>query len=290
VDSIRTLLFAPGDNPHRMARAVATEADAVVIDLEDAVALESKPVARHYVRDFLAASDSERIYARVNAVGGDDYHSDLDALSPVIGSVSGLVIPKVESATQLIELDADLRSLESEHSPQTPLPVIAILETAAGILAAQSIAHVPRVQRLIFGTLDLAAELRVTPTLTGSEYLHARSHLVLASRAAGLAGPIDGPHTRVDDPSGLGASAQHARTLGFTGKVIIHPAQIAPVHAAFAPSEAELIHARAVVDAYRQSHLNGLGAARLPDGTFIDRPVVVRAAALLGLEPKRVHL
>ncbi|KXX54134.1 HpcH/HpaI aldolase/citrate lyase family protein [Rhodococcus sp. LB1] len=290
MNSLRTLLFAPGDNLHRMARAVATEADAVVLDLEDAVAPESKPVARHHVREFLAESTREGVYVRVNAVGSDDYRSDLDALGAVIGSAAGLLIPKVESAAQLLELDADLRSLESEHSTQIPLPVLAILESAAGILAAQSIAHAPRVQCLVFGTLDLAAELGVTPTVTGEEYLHARSHLVLVSRAAGLAGPLDGPHTRVDDPVELEASAQHARSLGFGGKVIIHPAQIAPVHAAFAPSEAELIHAQAVVDAYRQAQVSGIGAVRLPDGTFIDRPVVVRAAALLGLEPEKVHV
>lgn len=289
MNSLRTLLFAPGDNPHRMARAVATEADAIVLDLEDAVTRESKTAARRHVRELLSESRCERVYVRVNAVGSDDYRSDLEALGPVISSAAGLVVPKVESATQLDELDADLRALESS-SPHPALRVIAILESAAGILAAQSIAHGPRVQRLVFGTLDLAAELGVTPTITGEEYLHARSHLVLVSRAAGLAGPLDGPHTRVDDPGEVEASARHARSLGFGGKVIIHPAQIAPVHAAFAPSEADLIHARAVVDAYRQAQVDGRGAVRLPDGTFIDRPVVVRAAELLGLEPEEVKV
>lgn len=284
----RTLLFAPGDNPHRMIKAASSAADAVVFDLEDAVVTASKPTARTAVLQALSQIPEGRAFVRLNTVGSSDYFEDLRALAPALGRATGLIVPKVESVEQLVRLDTDLRSLGG-FVEATPLPVLAVLESAAGILAAAAIAGGPRVRGLIFGTLDLAAELGVSPTVAGTEFLHARSQVVLASRGAGLAGPLDGPHPRVDEPQELAQSARTARALGFRGKVVLHPAQIDPVHQAFTSTESELAHARAVIDAFRQAQGDGLGVVRLPDGTFIDRPVVVRAAALLGLNPEEVH-
>lgn len=288
--SLRTLLFAPGDHPRRMAKAAAGNADGVVLDLEDAVAPAAKESARASVLELVQNLSYRKVFVRINAIGTDDYRQDLHALAPALGALAGLVIPKAETVDELTRLDTDLNDVAPSIDDVTDLPVLAVLESAAGILAAPAIAAAPRVHRLIFGTLDLAAETGVQPTVEGTEYLHARSHLVLASAAAGLDGPIDGPHPRIDELHALSASAHHARDLGFRGKVVLHPDQIAPVNDAFSPSEPELAHAQAVVDTYRQAQTRGLGAVRLPDGTFIDRPVVVRAAALLGLKPEEVLL
>lgn len=288
---LRTLLFTPGDNARRMAGAIASNADAVVLDLEDAVTPSSKDAARNQVRQILALPNDGRTYVRINAVGSSEYNADLAALGSTICNAAAIVVPKVESVDELRTLDDALRRLESNGTAQSPPPdIIAVLESSAGILAAQSIAQCPGVSRLIFGTLDLAAELGVSPSTHGREFLHARSHLVLASRAAGLPGPLDGPHTRVDDNEGLSESARSARDLGFSGKVVIHPAQIDAVHQAYAPSEAQVAHAHRIIDAYRNAQANNIGAVKLDDGTFIDRPVVVSAAVLLGLTLEEVQL
>ncbi|MBC2586896.1 CoA ester lyase [Rhodococcus aetherivorans] len=273
-----------------MAKAAASNADGVVLDLEDAVVPAAKESARASILEAVQNLSHRKVFVRINAIGTDDYRRDLHALAPALGTLAGLVIPKAETADELTRLDADLNNVAPSTDDVTELPVLAVLESAAGVLAAPAVAAAPRVHRLIFGTLDLAAETGVRPTLGGTEYLHARSHLVLASAAAGLDGPIDGPHPRIDELQELTDSARHARDLGFRGKVVLHPDQIVPVNAAFSPTEPELAHAREVVDTYRQAQTRGLGAVRLPDGTFIDRPVVVRAAALLGLEPEEVLL
>lgn len=287
----RTLLFAPGDNSRRMSRAAETEADAVVFDLEDAVAQESKASARPLVADLLGRVPAGRAFVRVNAVGSADYVEDLVALEPVIERVAGVIAPKVESVDELTRLDEDLdRAEERSGRPAGSTVVLIVLESAAGILAAPSLAGHSRVGGILFGTLDLSAELGIAPTVGGTELLHARSAVVLAARAAGLWVIIDGPHGRIDDPVGIQDASGNVKNLGFTGKAVIHPAQIAPVHEAFAPSAEETAHAEAVIDAFRQAHHQGLGSVRLADGTFIDRPVVVRAASVLGLSEEEVSL
>jgi citrate lyase subunit beta/citryl-CoA lyase len=270
----RTLLFVPGDRPDRIARAIASDADAVAVDLEDAVAPPAKAAAREAALAAVRAAPPRKgLFLRVNALDGPEFAEDLATLTALSPHLTGVLLPKVESADQIHRLHELLAD---------GMAVLPIVETARGVLAATAIAAAgPRVATLLFGTLDLAADLGVSPTVEGRELLHARSQVVLATAAAGLPGPLDGPHAALDDTDGLVRASRLARELGFTGKVVLHPRQLAPVRDAFAPSEDELARAREILDAHRDT---GSGAFRLADGTFVDAPVVRRAAALLGAE------
>jgi citrate lyase subunit beta/citryl-CoA lyase len=278
----RTLLFVPGDRPQRIATALASDADAVAVDLEDAVAEEAKDAARQGAIAALRAAPSRAgVFLRVNAIDGPWFAADLAAVTAVLPRLTGVLLPKTEDAGQVRRLADLLADAEAEAGvPTGRTAVLPIVESARGVLAAPVIAAAgPRVPTLLFGTLDLAADLGVTPTVDGRELLHARSQFVLATAAAGLPGPLDGPHADLDDVDGLERSSSAARALGFTGRVVLHPRQLAPVRAAFSPTDTELARAREIIAAGETA---GSGAFRLPDGTFVDRPVLLRAAALLG--------
>jgi citrate lyase subunit beta/citryl-CoA lyase len=278
----RTLLFVPGDRPRRIATALASDADAVAVDLEDAVAEDAKDAARQSaVGAVQAAPPRAGLFLRVNALDGPWFEADIAAVAEVLPRLTGVLLPKTEDAGQIRRLAHLLTEAEAEVGvPIGRTAVLPIVESARGVLAAPAIADAdPRVTTLLFGTLDLAADLGVTPTVEGRELLHARSQVVLATAAAGLPGPLDGPHADLDDLDGLERSSAAARALGFTGRVVLHPRQLGPVRAAFSPTDAELARAREILAARETA---GSGAFRLPDGTFVDRPVLLRAAALLG--------
>ncbi|GGO41704.1 malyl-CoA lyase [Streptomyces daqingensis] len=284
----RAMLFVPGDRPDRIVKALGTAADSVAVDFEDAVADAHKATARARtaeVLDGLPERPGPAVYVRVNALGHPESQADLDAVARLSGRgrVDGVILPKAESAAQIEEVDRALSAAGGAAEAEGGLPLVPIVETARGVLAAAALASAaPRVQALMFGTLDLAHELGVEPSVEGHELLHARSQVVLASRAAGLAGPLDGPYQALDDEEGLVRSSAAARRLGFTGRVVLHPRQVGPVRDAFAPAPHELDRAREVLAAYEAAQERGAGALRLADGTFVDRPVVARAVALLG--------
>jgi citrate lyase subunit beta/citryl-CoA lyase len=280
----RTVLFVPGDRPDRIAKACATQADAVAVDLEDAVAAQAKDQARTTVTAALAeVAPRPGLLLRVNPIDGPWFEADVAAAATVLDRLAGVLLPKVEDPDQVHRLDALLTDAETAAgAPLGRTALLPIVETARGVLAAPAIATAGRrVATLLFGTLDLAADLGVAPTVEGRELLHARSQVVLATAAAGLPGPIDGPHAALDDVDGLTRSSAAARALGFTGRVVLHPRQLEPVRTAFAPTDAELDRAREILAAHDAA--GGAGAFRLPDGTFVDRPVLARAAALLGV-------
>ena len=270
----RTLLFVPGDRPDRIGKAIASDADAVAVDLEDAVAPQAKAAARDAALTAVRAAPPRKgLFLRVNPIDGPEFDDDLATLTALLPHLAGVLLPKAESADQVRRLD---------ELAGGAVAVVPIVESARGVLDAPAIAAAsPRVATVVFGTLDLAADLGVTPTVEGAELRNARAHVVLATAAAGLPGPLDGPHAALDDTDGLVRASVLARELGFTGKVVLHPRQLAPVQEAFAPTEEELARAREVVAASRES---GGGAVRLADGTFVDVPVVRRAAALLGMD------
>ncbi len=155
-------------------------------------------------------------------------------------------------------------------------------ETARGVLAAREIAESsPRLRTFIFGPADLGRELGVEPTAEGTEQLHARSALVLAARAAGKEGPVDGPYLKLDDDEGCAISSDWARRLGFQGKVVLHPRQLPIAAAAFAPSARDLAWAREVDRAFSEAEASGVSSIKLADGTFVDAPVAERARDIL---------
>jgi citrate lyase subunit beta/citryl-CoA lyase len=257
----RTYLFVPGDRPERFAKALASGADAVVIDLEDAVASAAKAGARLTVRDFLAGADAaaaKRIVVRINDEATAWYADDVAMLRDT--AAGQVMLPKTESTRTVAQLCARCPGIA----------VLALLESARGVLAAEAIAAAPGVQRLVFGTLDYALDLDLSGDPLGLDY--AASRLALASRAAGIAPPVAGVTAALDDEALLLADLARARAHGFAAKLCIHPRQVAAIHTALAPSAEELVWARRVLEVAGQ----GAGAVQL-DGRMIDKPVIERA-------------
>ncbi|MFD9740697.1 HpcH/HpaI aldolase/citrate lyase family protein [Umezawaea sp. NPDC059074] len=250
----RTLLFVPGDRPDRFAKAAAAGAGAVVLDLEDAVAPDRKDTAREHVVAWLDAGNDAVV--RINAVGTPWHEADVTALA---GRPRAIMLPKAESPD-------DAEALGTA--------VIVLVETTAGVLDARRICEAPGVVRAAFGHIDLSAELGVDPS-SRQALLAVRTALVLASAAAGCAPPLDGVTTALDDPDLLADDTRHAVDLGFTGKLCVHPRQIAVVHAALAPTPDQVAWAREVVAAA------GDGSAVAHRGRMVDRPVLLRARRLL---------
>ncbi|SAL30039.1 aldolase [Caballeronia sordidicola] len=258
---IRSYLFVPATHPARFAKAAASGADAVIIDLEDAVSPDAKDDARNAACAFFDAGGHALL--RVNAADTAWFAQDM-ALCASAG-VTGIVLPKAEGAR---ELDAVRNALHEAK------PVLPIIETAAGIANAGSIAADPQTVRLLFGTVDFCLDLNVQGD--GEELLFYRSLLVLASRLGGIDMPVDGPALSIHEPEALQRACEHARRIGFGGKLCIHPAQVADVNRCFSPSDAELEWAARVVDRAG----SGAGAFSL-DGKMVDAPVIERAARIL---------
>jgi citrate lyase subunit beta/citryl-CoA lyase len=274
-------LFVPGDRPDRVRKARERGAQVVVIDLEDAVPPDQKATARELTVEALndAAPDVCHL-VRVNPVTEPALlTADLEALAPVLGRIDGIVVPKVQSAAEVVRID---EFLGQEQGGVRTTPLIATIENAVGVREVWAIAAAStNLYTLLFGVLDLAADLGIVATPDGVELLHARSAVVLACAAAGLAKPIDGPHLTIGDRDGLEISTRHARRLGFGGKIVIHPDQLATVISGFAPTPSEVDWAARVVAAFDQAVSAGVGVVRLEDGTFVDAPVAAQARTLL---------
>jgi citrate lyase subunit beta/citryl-CoA lyase len=257
----RSYLYVPGNRPDRFDKACAAGADAVILDLEDAVPAAEKVAARSAIAAWL--SPARAVLIRVNAVDTEWFDADLAACDAP--GVIGVVLPKAEKNSDAMVSLCRQRSIA----------LLPIIETAAGMAQATAVAASPCVQRLMFGTIDFQLELGIDGD--GDELVAFRSQLVLASRLAGIQAPVDGPCTSWDDADLVATDARRARKLGFGGKLCIHPKQVASVNAAFSPSELEVAWARKVVDAAKGSG----GAAVAVDGKMIDRPVILRAERTL---------
>lgn len=270
---LRSLLFAPGSDERKLRRALQTGADAVIADLEDAVAPARKDQARALVaRVFGDEGSAAATMVRVNGTDSPHFERDLELVQKL--PLQAIVLPKAtpESVDAL--------------GPDGP-PVIAIVETAQGLRLAYETASHPRVEALVLGAVDLGLELGLESRPDGQEVLFARSKLVMDSAAAGIRGPFDIVHVDVRDEEGLEAESRLARSLGFRGKVCIHPAQVDIVNAVFAPGEDELARARRIVESYTQGIAEGRGAVAL-DGEMIDLPVFERARLLIADNKRRV--
>jgi citrate lyase subunit beta/citryl-CoA lyase len=267
-DGVRSYLFVPATDPHRVDKALSGDAHAVVVDLEDAVPPDAKDDARRLAADRLREPrrGGGRQLVRVNGLETAHARSDFGALSGL--AIDAIMVPKAEPQ--------QLRAL----APSGP-PIVALIETARGLRRAfETATRSPRVVALMLGNVDLAAELGATPGPDGRELLHARSTLVVDSAAAGLGGPIDGPCLAIGDDDVLRAETEAAKALGFAAKACIHPGQLAVVHEVFEPTDAELDWARRVVAAADAARADGRGAVAV-DGQMVDAPVVARARRLL---------
>lgn len=250
-------LFVPAHRPERFGKAAASGADGVILDLEDAVPAEAKDTARAALAaDFTALP----VVVRINGAGTPWHGADLAAVADV--KPAAVMLPKAESPAILDQVAAAL-------GPD--IAVIALVETAAGLAGARAIAEHGAVRRLAFGSIDYCADLGCAHVREA--LLSARAELVLASRLAGLAAPLDGVTTAIDDADLITDDARHARALGFGGKLAIHPLQIASIRRSFQPDAAEIAWAEKVL-------ASGEGAAAV-DGAMVDEPVRIRARAIL---------
>lgn len=266
----RSYLFVPGDRPERFAKALASGADAVVVDLEDAVAPTAKAAARDHVARLLDDdADRARIVVRINDEAADGFEADLDLLRR--GRACAVMLPKAERPATIARL--------RDACPD--IAVLALLESARGVLAAEAVAGAPGVQRLVFGTIDYALDMGLHGDLADSVGLDvAAARIAMASRAWGLAPPVAGVTAAVNDDERLHADLLRARAHGFAAKLCIHPRQVPLVHAALAPGADEVAWARRVLAAAEGAH-----GAVLLDGRMIDRPVIEFARRVLERAP-----
>jgi citrate lyase subunit beta/citryl-CoA lyase len=271
----RSVLFSPGDQPELLRKAPGTGADVVVFDLEDAVAPSRKPDARTAVHDVLADPGFDpdcEVWVRVNPVGGiaDD---DVEAIfsDAAAATVDGVMLPKANDADDVRALDDILY----EHD--CPLPVMALVETAAGVLHAETIAAAEATDAVLFGAEDLAADVGATRTSDGTEVLYARERVVLAASASGI-DAIDTVYTDIEDTDGLHEATRFAAELGYDGKMAIHPSQVDPINDAFTPSEERVQWARRILEATTEA---GEGGVVRVDGEMVDAPLVNQAERVL---------
>jgi (S)-citramalyl-CoA lyase len=263
---LRSALFVPASRPERFSKALAAGADAVIIDLEDAVEAGLKHQARDHVRNFVQAHPKARFLLRVNGATTDWFNDDL-ALCGQCDAISGILLPKAESASQIALAAA------------TGKPVLPIVESARGVLALAEMAAATGVERLSFGSLDLMLEAGTTPDTEGARLLldHIRCQILLHSTAGGLAAPLDGVYPDFSNEEGLAGVARQVRDMGYGGMLCIHPRQIPVIHGVFAPTAEEADWARRVVEL---ADSTGSSAFQV-DGKMVDAPVIERARRLL---------
>ncbi|MFB7108859.1 HpcH/HpaI aldolase/citrate lyase family protein [Streptomyces sp. NPDC056291] len=272
-----TWLYAPGDRPHVVAKALASGADVVVVDLEDAVAPDRKEYARAATAELLTEPPPVPVHVRINAVDGPLAAADLAAVAPRPG-LAGLRLPKVTCAGQVARVAARTETVQGPPPADgSGPPLYALLETALAIERAYAIASAhPSLRGVSIGEADLRADLGVRQD-SGLDWCRAR--VVVAARAAGLAPPPQSVHPDIRDLEGLAASCAHGRALGFLGRAAIHPRQLPIIERAYLPTDRELEEAETVIKAATADR----GAQALPDGRFIDAAVVAAARRTLAL-------
>lgn len=259
---LRSYLFVPGNRTDRIEKARSSGADALIVDLEDAVSPEAKIAARNAVAD--ALSPTQPVYLRINGPDTEWFKEDLRLCSQL--GVKGVVLPKSETIDHVKEV-AGCLSLDGV--------VLPLIETAAGFANINTIAASEHVDRLVFGTIDFQLDLGIDGE--EDELLYFRSKLVLVSKIAGIQPPVDGVTVALDDPAQLRKETTRSRRIGFGGKLCIHPKQVQVVNECFAPSKEEMLWAQRVMEAASAAG----GAAVAVDGKMVDKPVMLKAQAIL---------
>ena len=264
----RSWLYVPGHRPERVAKALASDADAVVVDLEDAVPPDAKDAAREAVRQIADGRAARGLWVRVNDPAGPWGEADLEAVQGL--PLDGVRLPRCQDP-QLVR----------DVAERLAMPLQLLIETAAGLSRAVELAAAhPRVAGIGLGEADLGADLRVAGE-AGLDW--ARGFVVVAARAAGLPSPVQSVFTDVADLDGLRASCRRGRELGFLGRSVVHPRQIPVVHEEFTPTQDEVAAAHAVVRTAEQARARGEVAVLDAAGRFVDPAVVERARVVLDL-------
>ena len=281
----RSFLFCPGNHPKKVAKVFDSGADAVILDLEDAVAVQDKIATRTSVVEALKRERRCSGYVRINSF--DSEYAAGDILAVVGPWLDGVVLPKLESVAQLEAVDRLMTHAEREAglSPGS-LDLMPIVETAQGIRAVQNLEGLPaRVRRMSFGAGDYTLDLNLGWHADEATLADARAQLVRASRVAELEPPVDTVVIQINDAERFAASARRGLDMGFQGKLCIHPAQIAVCNDVFTPSDDEVNHARRVVAAFAQAEASGNTSIQL-DGYFIDYAIVYKSQRILDLMEK----
>jgi citrate lyase subunit beta / citryl-CoA lyase len=273
IDETTTLLFVPADRPDRFEKACRSGADAIIIDLEDALAASQKDAARATLRRELPTLDSQKVLVgvRVNSAATTYLPQDAALLAELADHVDFVVLPEVQGTEDLQFFEKHL------NGGKDNLPVLALIESSRGLINALEIAEYPAVRRLALGAADLSHEWQIEPTGAGEEFDHARQHLVIASRAAGLNGPIDTPHMNVQDRDGLAARMEPVVQLGMKGKLCIHPSQVDTIQKGFLVTDEEYYRLKELINIFEEAEGKGNASIKLEDGSFIDYPVYRRA-------------
>lgn len=264
----KTYLFVPGNRPDRFEKAIRSGADAVIIDLEDSVAIEDKDKAREFVKEALHELDvqAKKVFIRVNERKSNFWKEDISMVTryPSIG----IMMPKVETQEDIRELNKELSSSQG---------IIPLIESASGVIHAFSIAKSAKnIERLAFGAVDYGLDLGIALTKEGTELIYPRSQIAIASRAAGIVSPIDTVFTDIKDKEGLLAETKRAKELGFTAKLCIHPLQVEAINTLLLPTETEVRWATEVIEAFEEVEKAGIASINLR-GKMIDYPVYKQA-------------
>lgn len=268
-----SILFVPASRPDRIQKALDSGADAVIVDLEDAVAENLKASARASLDSFLAENPKARILIRVNGPNDENFGADLE-MCRRHPNIAGIMVPKAETV-------GDLEKAAACGKPLWPL-----VETSKGVLEIPRLVAFRGVVRLSFGALDLCAELGIDPLSQGAKKMldHCRCRLVLSSVAMGLTPPVESVYPDINDEAAIERTALHAREIGMTGMLCIHPRQLGPVHKAFGPKDEEVKWAQRIVNKLASSD-----AAFSMDGQMIDAPVIARARRVLAASEKHAR-
>lgn len=282
MSAYRTMMFAPGNHPRKVEKVFSLGADAVILDLEDAVAVEEKVATRDTVIKALAEPRNCLGYVRVNAFDTEFCFGDINAV--VTGGVDGIIVPKVESSDMLLTVEWMVANLERERGlPVGGIDILPIIETGLGITALEDIASSgTRVQRMCFGAGDYTLDVNSAWSRDENELAYARSRMINVSRAAGLEAPLDTVWIEIKDDEGFTASCELADRLGFQGKLCIYPTQVTIANGVFTPSEEDLKRAEVIVQAFREAEAKGSASIQI-DGYFVDYPIVEKARRTLEL-------
>ena len=287
---IRTALFVPGNRPDRVDKACRTDADVVIIDLEDAVPIADKAATRSLVKEKIVQNRSRSLLVRVNALETDLTRGDFEAI--IVDGLDGIMLPKVVRPENIEQINLLLLEVEEQRGiPTGSVCLIPLIESALAVENAFSIANTrtspERLYTLAFGAADYSLDMGIDLTLSSEELYYPRSRIAVACRAADIEPPLDTPFMiDLNDRGALEKDIYRAKQLGFQGKLCIHPNQIGVCNAIFSPSDKEIEHANKVIEAFETAEAKGTAAIQL-NGQFVDYPIVEKARRILALASRR---
>lgn len=283
---IRTALFVPGNKPDRIEKAFNTEADVIIIDLEDAVPLSEKETSRSKIREKVTQYADRMMLIRINALGSPFIKDDLE--KAVVEGVNGIILPKVEKPDDIHEINSLLCAVEKKRAiPDGSIRLFPLIESAAAVQHVYEILSIKtkpeRIYTAAFGAADYTLDMGIEMTMEGNELYYARSKIAIACRAAGIAPPIDTPFMiDLNDIEALISDAKRAKELGFQGKLVIHPKQVEPCNRVFSPTPEEIARAEKIIQVFEEAEAAGTAAIQV-EGKFIDYAVVKKSRDILAL-------